>query len=343
MQNYKKIHVIVKDQIASIGRHIFQMLGRYESIGRKNLEVRQTYTLDLKGDMPPQRRCVYKIQPPEQEMCGGLMYTPQGIAIKKGKIIERFSIRRPSLLELVKLPNLKDFGEVPTGTILQSQTPYTYGDWVGDFLHSIATAQSIVEPIILPNYLADKSYVKRDLEKIGINYIVCRTPIKINTAYILRKKLPSYYWNRQDVKKFREKFSIEPPEVNRGSITYLARFDTCGEAVYRHYPSSEIAKYVLSLGGHVCDTRYATPEDYEKISSNVETVIADQGSAIFNVVRWNSKHVIELTNRNWWHNSSLFFSKSSGVVNYSVISIDKLNYKDIEEKIEHFLANHSTC
>jgi len=66
----------------------------------------------------------------------------------------------------------------------------------------------------------------------------------------------------------------------------------------------------------------------------METVIADQGSALFGVMHWQTKNVIELTRRDWWHNANLFIAKASGVERYAVIEIDGLDEAALRARIE---------
>jgi hypothetical protein len=75
------------------------------------------------------------------------------------------------------------------------------------------------------------------------------------------------------------------------------------------------------------------------MAPQMETVIADQGSALFGVIHWRTKNVIELTRRDWWHNANLFIAKASGVQNYAVIAVDGLDEAALRKRIAGHLRD----
>jgi len=149
--------------------------------------------------------------------------------------------------------------------------------------------------------------------------------------------VPSYYWGPEHVAAYRRAFSVAPPRASEGSITYLGRFNTISEAAQREYPSEEVARITASLGGDVFDTRGASPAKFDELAPQMETVIADQGSALFGVMHSQTKNVIELAQKDWWHNANLFIANGAGVKNYAVISVNGLDEAALRDRIEGHL------
>ncbi|NOX81514.1 MAG: hypothetical protein GXP06_00690, partial [Alphaproteobacteria bacterium] len=193
---------------------------------REEIAVRQTDAIAVVGDRPTQKRLVYQNPRDEYVDVDDLFYTASGLAIKDRRIFARYSIRAPSTKEILTTPSGDGAKIIPTGTITETETPYTYGDWVGDYVLSLITTDKIIEPLVLPAFLAKKSYVIRDVEALGLSYITVDDLVCIKKARVLRKRIPSYYWGPEEVAAFRKAFAITPPPVREGSILYLARFDT---------------------------------------------------------------------------------------------------------------------
>ncbi len=328
--------VRAKNALAAPVRQALALAGRWTPATRAERETRQTYEISLAGDKPAQRRLVYAAPRPAVEQAETLLYTPQGMGAIGGKIIERFSVRAPSVAEILKTPQCAA-RTILQGTVIEAETPYTYGDWVGDFIRALVTTKNNIEPVVMPAFLAAKPYVTRDLAALGLAIEVADAPLMIEKAQILRKCAPSYYWEPGDVAAYRKAFALAPPPPREGAITYLARFETLSESVQRDYPSETVAGIVKSLGGAVFDTRKASPDSFNEMAPDMETVIADQGSALFGVMHWRTKNVIELTRRDWWHNANLFIAHASGVENYAVIAVDGLDAQALRERIDGHL------
>ncbi|MEZ5894384.1 MAG: hypothetical protein R3C58_14730 [Parvularculaceae bacterium] len=328
--------VRAKNAVVAPARRALAALGRWTPTGAGALDTVQKETLSFSGDKPPQRRLVYATPRPQTETVERLIYTPEGMAALGGKIIERFSVRAPSLPEILKAPKTAA-KTIAQGTIIEAETPYTYGDWVGDFILALVHARALPEPVVMPAFLGAKSYVLRDLKALGHKVEIAEAPVLIEKATILRKRTPSYYWGADDVGAYRRAFRLDPLPARKGSLTYLARFDTVSESVQRAYPSQSVAKIVDSLGGKVFDTRQSSPDVFNEMAADMETVIADQGSALFGVMHWRTKTVIELTRRDWWHSANLFIAKGAGVQNYAVIAVDDLDEAALRARIEGHL------
>lgn len=311
--------------------------GRWEPLSAAEKETRQTDEVAVTGDRSAQRRLVYKTPRPEFIDAENIDYTPNGHALKDGRIIARYSIRPPSTVEILKAASLKATKTVPAGTIIESQTPYTYGDWVGDFVHVLIRTDNLVEPLVLPEVLGKKAYVIRDVEALGIDYIIADETVRIEKARILRKRLPGYYWGPEDVAAYRARFHVTPPPARKGSIIYLGRFDTVSEAAQRKYPSVTVARIVESLGGKVFDTKNASPKKFDELAPEMETVIADQGSALFGVMHSQTKNIIELAEDDWWHSGSLFIANGAGVSTHAVIHLRGKDEAALRARIEGHL------
>jgi len=318
-------------------RGLAAAIGRYAPTPRSERSIRQTFAAKVTGDKPDQHFVEYAVSR-ENERAKNLAYSESGIAIVNNRIVEKFSIRKPSIAELLTPINLHTARRLPRATIVECETPYTYGDWVGEFLCALVCAPELTGPVILPAFLGKKSYVTRDLKRLGVEFLIADQPLLIEDASILRKRVPSYYWGQQEVEAYRRAFGIAPSAPREKSLLYLARYDYPSEVVNRKYPSEAVSEIVRSLGGVVFDTRGASPDAFERLSAEAETVIGDQGSALFGVLHWRTRSVIELTTRHWWHNSSLFFAIASGVENYGVIEIDDLDDALLRQRIETMLS-----
>ncbi len=328
--------VRAKNAVAAPARQALALAGRWTpKTGRERAAV-QTETLTPAGDKPAQRRLVYHVPRAAREHATNLIYTASGMGVVSGRIIERFSVRAPSAPEILKTPR-RAAREFAAGTVIEAETPYTYGDWVGDFICALVTAEKIVEPVVLPAFLAEKPYVVRDLSALGLTFTAVNEPVRIKEATILRKRIPSYYWSAAEVAAYRKAFAIAPAQARVGSIIYLGRYGTVSESVQRQYPTESVAKIVESFGGKVFDAREASPEKFNEIAAETETVIADQGSALFGVMHWRTKNVIELTRRDWWHSANLFIANGACVENYAVIEIDGLDETALRARIEEHL------
>ncbi len=328
--------VRAKNLIAEPLRRALGQAGRWKPYPEAGKAAAQTETLNVTGDKPAQRRLTYETPRPASETVNNLIYTPAGMGVVGGKIVEQYSVRAPSIPEILKAPRHAST-DLIAGTIIEAETPYTYGDWVGDFICALVTTDKIVEPLVLPEFLAEKPYVMRDVKALGLSYAVATEPLRIGAATVLRKRLPSYYWNKGEVAAYRNAFNIDPPATEAGSIIYLGRFGAKSESVQREYPSEIVAKIVESVGGIVFDARDASPEKFNEIAGKTETIIADQGSALFGVMHWQTKNVVELTRRDWWHSANLFIAKAAGVENYAVIAVDGLDEAALRARIEGHL------
>lgn len=311
-----------KIALTDAARAAFARAGRYEPHAPADLAVRQTGAVAAHGDRGPQHRRVYEQERPAIEAAGPLRYTPEGQALRGRAIVQRFGQRAPSLAELAR-PVGAPQRTIPRGVVLEAETPYTYGDWVCDGVCALVTAGSLPAPLVLPESLASRSYVRRDAERLGVAYEVADDVVLIEEAFVLRKRLPSYDWRAEEVEAYRRAFGYtDRPAPRDGSLLYLGRFGTRSESVQRAYPSERVAAWVEARGGRVFDTRQASPEAFDALAADAETVIADQGSAVFGVMQWRTKTLVELIADGWWHTANLFIGEGAGVRRHVVLETD---------------------
>ena len=96
--------VRLKNAIVAPARKALALAGRWTPTSAAERETVQTETLTLSGDRPAQLRLVYAQARPEAETVENLLYTPEGMGAAGGKIVERYSVRAPSLPEILKTP-----------------------------------------------------------------------------------------------------------------------------------------------------------------------------------------------------------------------------------------------
>lgn len=290
--DWRKPHIRMKNKLTHFVRKGCEVAGRYQGYSLAELETAQSDRVDFIGDIPSvaglnpyQHREYYVLDRPSVETIQNVVYTPAGHAWVNGKLIERLSVREPSVREMLAGEPKKTGTSLKEAWLIEGKTPFTYGDWVGDHVRALVEADQDIDLVVLPLFLAEKTYVQRDLANLGIELRAADEPINIEPAHVLRKTVPSYYWGPQQVDAYRHRFNTKLHTPQKGSLIYLSRANFISEVVDRTYPSAAIADYLQKLGGKVFDTRQASPEAFEKIADSVETVIADQGSAIFGVLQ----------------------------------------------------------
>lgn len=308
-------------------------LAPYDGYGDDELATEQFGPpVPLLGDQPDHLRRRYAAAREQVRDVGETIYSPEGFCYRNGRLLRRGSIRDASTSLMFKgAPS--PARELESAAILEMETPATYGDWTGG---AIATLVGFSEPpatILLPKVLAKKSYVTRDLERLGFDWQSADEPVRIRRTHILRKTIPSYDWTGETVANYRRAFGVTPKPAEPGSLVYLARFGTASESFQRDYPSEAVAEIVKGEGGVVFDTRQASPEAFDELAPHTETLVADQGSAVFGVLQWQSKALVELFVNGWWHSANAFFAEASGVKHHEVIAVDRLSGDQFEQRI----------
>jgi len=300
-------------------------------------------SISFSGDIPEilQRKfqsiCLlrFKVPRPLREEVENLIYTPQGRGWMKGKLHERFSIDlKPSIRDLIYLPRQSDIERVAQGTVIQAEYLHTYGDWVVEALITLAHALPIKEsPLFLPKYLMEKSFVLRDLNKLGIEARAVERPLLIQKAVVLHKNNPGLNLTAKDVEAYRKAFSIVPVYPQPGSIVYLSRHGDRASARERYYPSEMVSQIMAELGAKIVLTREMSPEEYVALASHAETVVADHGAAIYNLLYWKTQNLIELFSESWWHPCFLSLGNALGLSSHVLINVDNADYNRIRARL----------
>jgi hypothetical protein len=344
--DWRKPGAKAKRAIADTLLEVLALEGRYLPYDRSSKATVPGEAIHFFGDVPRcagtenfQRRLRYKISRPRVEAIEDIIYTPSGQAWSRGTLVQRFSARAPSVVEALSRIRRGGAEYLDDGCLIESEWPYTYGDWVGDHLRALTEVEELSCPIVLPGFLARKTYVKRDLGRLGLLLVSADKPIRIGRAHILRKTIPSYYWGPEQADAYRRRFGFAPVAPRPGSLLYLSREGVTSEAIDRKYPSAKIAQIVRGLGGTVFDTREASPDAFAQLAGEAETVIADQGSAVFGVLQWQTRNLIEISTEDWWHNASLFFASASRVRNYAIMVCNRYSESQIEARLLELLNN----
>ena len=89
-------------------------------------------------------------------------------------------------------------------------------------------------------------------------------------------------------------------------VLFLNDFEVCEEVVE-------------DLGGRVVRTEGLHQGDFVNLASDAETVVADHGAAMFNLLLWNTKNVVEIAAEDWWTSCFLALSKALGIESHTVL------------------------
>jgi hypothetical protein len=294
------------------------------------------------GDIPPRRRSpaigrVAGASPgtPRNFVCSedyahartlretyeGVRYTPEGFGWYRGRLDERLSVREVRrlgpLLQRPRRPGL----QLATGTLIQAESPNTYGDWVCEQIKCLALAPDCPRPVVLPQFLARRGYVAGELDRLGIEYVAADGAVQIEQACVLRKPTPRTFWHAHEVAAYRALFGLDPEPPRPGSLLYLSREGVRSEQVRaaRDYRSPVIAEAVRALGGTVVETAEMGFDDFTALAGEAETVIADHGAAMFNIMQWRPRRVIEMVTDTWWSPCFVFLSVACGTRDHVVL------------------------
>jgi hypothetical protein len=230
---------------------------------------------------------------------------------------------------------------IDEGTIVQSATPFTYGDWAGDQRNSILSSKKFPTPLILPSWIGNRWYVKKDLSDLGVEYVIADSSIFIRNAYVLRKKSVCNLLFEDDVQAYKAAYNSPDVTPKPGSIVYLSRgsFSRTIEMAGRNYPSDIIGKIVEELGGRVIDTNGKDRNYYQNIATEADIVIADHGGALFHIMEWKPRVVIEMIEDGWWWPCFPFLSAACGAVYHGIIRSSQRSESDLRKQIIEHIEN----
>ncbi len=314
--------------------------GKYQPFTESDRRCVQREAVEFCGDIPldagsehNQYRLEFEMPRPAQTEVDRLLYTPRGMAWVEGTLYERYSLQEPAVKDLLTKPSATRCKLLPQGTVVQVETPYTYGDWVSEHLVCLSRAMPIASPLVMPSYMMDKFYVRRDLALLGIETVTVEQAVVIQKATVLHKTRHSHYWTASEAEAYRNAFGIKPVKPRPGSMLYLSRAGEHSEAQNRFYPSELVGDIMKELGATVVLARNTTYEEYHALGEEAETVVADHGAAMCNLLLWNTKNAIELISDRWWTSCFLFLAKALGISNYALVRVDNMERSELRRKI----------
>ncbi len=279
---------------------------------------------------------------PANYFASNVTYTSRGYAWV-GRCLDRSAssanIRSP--LRFFKEISIRPSRRIKEGTIVQSTTPFTYGDWAGDQRNSIVSAKKFPTPLILPSWIGNRPYVKKDLSDLGVEYILADSDIFIRKAYVLQKKSRCNLLFEDDVQAYKAAYNSPDVTPKPGSIVYLSRgsFSRLFEMAGRNYPSEIIGRIVEELGGRVIDTNGKDRKYYQKIADEADIVIADHGGALFHIMEWKPRVVIEIVEDGWWWPCFVFLSAACGAVYHGIIRSSHRSESELRKQITEHIEN----
>ena len=121
-------------------------------------------------------------------------------------------------------------------------------------------------------------------------------------------------------------------------MIYLSREGESAALIERSYPHGIITSVMEELGVKIVFARDSSLEDYRQLALEAETVVADHGSALYNLLLWQTRNVIELYTNDWWNADFLFLAKALGVTNYALINTDGVTRTELTNKLKTVFA-----
>lgn len=311
-------------------RHAAIGLGIYRPSLRPQVQVANDFA-EFVGDSPIGddkrfKRMCYTDEVKLLEAQCSIVYTPGGMAWKDNTLHEAWSFREPSIKEMLLRASRRPQMRMSRALLVESSTPASYGDWLSEHLMSIVKVLPLPAPLLLPATLSKRSYVLRDLKRLGIEATFCQQNTLIDDALVVRRSRPSHFFLPEEVHLFRRHFDIADVSPQCGSLLYLSRQGVEGDSFQRSYPSAKIGTIIKQLGGSVLLTAKADLADYIAAADQAETVVADFGSAILNLLYWKTRRLIIVYSPEWLDVAPFFLAKGLGVA--QTVLIDYTRYDD---------------
>lgn len=255
-----------------------------------------------------------------------MTYTELGIAWVGGRLERRYSFQEVGFRHVLEKPG-RPAKFYERATVLQSSTPWTYGDWMSEHISSLALVlhrrrEDLIEPLLLPKRWFDKPYVQRDLATLNIRAEAVSGPVGIARATVINKTRFGHYWTPEEVAAVMSQMAIRPIECSVGSGLYLSREGERGEGPSRRINNEVTEAAMAAAGVRVVRTVGMKQEDFATLAASAETLFFDHGSAFYNMMSWKTRRVVELFSPDYWDASFLFFSDSLGIHDYHTWQID---------------------
>ncbi len=322
----------MKQKLRSAALDLVRATGRYRDWSAAELRTRHAERVSFRGDIPPmagsehhQHRLVLDPPRPRITQARHVLYTRRGMAWVGGALERRYSFQEVGPKHVFENPG------APTRTyarasILQAQTPYTYGDWMSEHVAALSLAlldQRIVEPLLLPQHWFSKAYVQRDLAIMGIRAEGLDSTVLIEEATVINKTRHSHFWARPEVEAVAKVMGMVRRPCEPGTALYLSRKGQHGEGPQRQLRNDITEAAMERSGVKVVRTSGLGPEEYQKLAGDAETVFFDHGSAGDNLMYWQTRRVVEFVGPapNYWDPSFLFLSDCLDIHDYHIWQI----------------------
>jgi hypothetical protein len=310
---------------------IYKWLGRFADWDPGERDTRQAEPLWFSGDIPPmagkemnQYRVVYIRPRALITHARDVIYTDRGMAWKGGRLERRFSFQEIGLRHILERPG-KATATYSRASILQAQTPCTYGDWVSEHVCALALALStgqLIEPLLIPEWWFKKPYVQRDLALLGVRAEAVSAAVRVEHATVLNKTRSGHYWTRREAQAVLAAMNIEPRPCMPGSALYLSRKGLVGEGLKRQINNDVTEAAMEAAGVRVVHVAGLTREQFIELADSAETVFSDHGSAAFNMMHWQTRRFVELYTPDYWDSCFLFLTDSLGISDYHLWQVD---------------------
>ncbi len=306
--------------------------GRLKDWDERERTTRHAEVVCFEGDIPPnagaernQRRLVLASPPPLVTHAQNVLYTPNGMAWVDGTLERRFSFAYVGARDVLAKPR-RAARTLPRASVLQSETPYTFGDWMSEHVATLAQAHlagRIVEPLLLPARWFAKPYVRRDLAAMRIRAESVDATVRIDAATVLNKRRHSHFWAQAEVDAVMTAMAIARRPCARGSALYISRRGQRSEGLQRSVDNEATETAMTASGVKVVRTTGLGPADYMALAEHAETLFFDHGSAGDNLMYWQTRRVVELfrPHPNYWDPSFLFLADCLGIHDYHLWQI----------------------
>lgn len=283
-----------------------------------------------------QTYCLDYAEFPIRSERSNVRYSRHGLAwIGSAVDVHASSASPKNLQSLIREAPVRVNHWIDEGTIIETKHPFTYGDWIPEHILSIARSPNFPRPLVLPKFLKERSYVIEELSAAGIDFMFPTDALGMRRATILHK---AHHFNlllNEDVFRIRDLFEISNVIPEPGKIIYLSRrgVRSSNSMSPRNYNSDRVESLIECLGGTVLRTNHMSARDYADVSGLADIVVADHGAAIYNIIRWRPRALIELVTKDWWSNCFCFLSSACGLRYHGIADVSDISGYELQKKI----------
>ena len=330
----------VKVLLKQLALQGYRVTGRYKPFGVSDLKQIQSEIVKFSGDIPrgaglekSQGKLEYCLPRVPQEVHDSTVHTT-GNGMEGRDSSSQVQPTRAALRDLKKRPSEEPTGATPArgNTRPGRDTLYIWRLGQRAFVHT-CQCNAHDGPALDAPHLMEKSYVRRDLSVRGIESYTVESTLLVKKALVLPKKRFNHYFTREEVSAVRRAFHVDFTPPRPGSILYLSREGERAEAIQRDYRSDIIGTIMSNLGVRVVRTRETSLDQYRELAPEAETVIADHGAAMCNMLFWNTKYIIECFTDDWWTNCFLMLARALGVQRHALVRVNNTTADNIKQRI----------